>query len=172
METLKKFIKFDPKKDNPNIIPNSIGNYLIVLKANSVLPNIGIECIYSEFDKKKVIYTGVSNKSLRSRDFKQHFNGNAGNSTFRKSLGSMFGYKKIPRDKVENGKTKFNELDENKISNWMLENLEMYFYSNINTNTLEDEIISELNPPLNLSKNKNTENIEFRQKITFLRSIK
>ena len=54
-------------------------------------------------------------KSLKKRDYKQHFAGNnSGGSTLRKSLGSLMGLKKIPRDKNNpfNGKTKFSETDE------------------------------------------------------------
>ena len=78
--------------------------------------------------EKEVIYVGISSKSLRNRDFRQHFNGNAGSSTLRKSIGSLFGFKKIPRSQnQDDGKTKFNERDESFISDWMRRNLEFYY---------------------------------------------
>ena len=43
---------------------------------------------------------GISTVSIRKRDYQQHFIGNnAGKSTLRKSLGSLMGFPKIPRDK-------------------------------------------------------------------------
>ena len=171
-ELLNKFKKFDPLKGNPIEIPNSKGNYFIVLKANCKLPNSSVKYICEKFKNKEIIYTGISNKSLRSRDYRQHFNGTAGNSTLRKSIGSMFGWKKIPRDKIANGKTKFNEADENKLSEWMKHNLELYFYSNLTPDKHEIELINVFNPPLNLSKNRNIINAEFRSELSRLRRIK
>lgn len=172
MNNLDKYKKFDPLKDIPSDIPNSKGNYIIVLKPKCKLPEIGITFCSKTIDNKEVIYLGISNKSLRSRYFKQHFNGTAGNSTLRKSIGSMFGWKKIPRDKVVNGKTKFNEVDENKLSEWMQYNLEFYYYPNLIPGKNESDLINLLNPPLNLSKNKNLENLEFREKLSRLRKVK
>lgn len=172
MKQLNKYKKFDPLKDNPTEIPNNKGNYFITLKPNSKLPNIKKEFTCKTFDNKEVIYTGISNKSLRSRDFRQHFNGTAGNSTLRKSIGSMFGWKKIPRDKFVNGKTKFNAEDESTLTNWMKNNLELYYFPNINPKENEESLINFLNPPLNLSKNKNIENSEFRTELLRLRKIK
>ena len=40
-------------------------------------------------DRYNVVYVGKSSKSLRIRDYKQHFTGTAGNSTIRKSLGCL-----------------------------------------------------------------------------------
>ena len=104
-------------------------------------------------------------------DYKQHFTGNnAGSSRLRKSLGSLFEYPKIARDKDPNtGNTKFNEIDEKQLSEWMKSNLVLFFLSNMNPYKLEDELIKKFNPPLNLSKNKNTVNLEFRKKLSELR---
>ena len=172
MKQLNKYKKFDPSKDNSTEIPNTKGNYLIVLKPNSELPKIGKTLNCKTIDDKKIIYTGISNRSLRSRDFRQHFNGTAGNSTLRKSIGSMFGWKKIPRDKIVNGKTKFNGDDESTLTNWMKNNLELYYYPNTTPKENEDDLIKLLNPPLNLSKNNNIENSDFRTELSRLRKIK
>ena len=167
-----RFIKFDPLFDNPQSIPNEKGNYLILLKDNSDLPITKNEINWKYFQNKKVVYTGISNKSLRSRDFKQHFTGTAGNSTLRKSIGSMFGFKKIPRDKVDNGKTKFNKDDENKLTQWMKNKLELHYFPNETPEKYEQKLIDIFNPPLNLSKNKNTINLEFRKELSQLRKNK
>jgi hypothetical protein len=104
-----ELIKFDPESDSESDIPNLPGNYIICLKPNSKLPKSDFDFESSKFNLLEVIYTGIAGKSLRKRDYKQHFTGNnAGSSTLRKSLGSLFGYKKVPRDKdPSNGKTKF-----------------------------------------------------------------
>ena len=171
-DLLDKFIKFNPLKDNPLNIPNEKGNYLILLKTNCELPKTEYEFVCKFFNNQKVIYTGISNRSLRSRDFKQHFNGTAGNSTLRKSIGSMFGWKKVPRDKIDNSKTKFNSENENKLSLWMKNNLELHYFQNPNPDQYEEKLINEFNPPLNLSKNKNVVNFEFRNELSQLRKKK
>ena len=45
-----------------------------------------------------MLYTGVAS-NLKSRIWTNHLHGNGGNSTLRKTLGSLFGYQKIARDK-------------------------------------------------------------------------
>ena len=172
--TKEKFTLFDPKKHFSNDIPDNPGNYIVCLKTGSNLPSIGIEYEMKTFQNLNVIYTGIAGKSLRKRDYRQHFMGNnAGSSTLRKSLGSLFGYPKIARDKdPTNGKTKFNENDEIKLSEWMKSNLLLYYKSNLNPHKLEDELIKKFNPPLNLSKNKNTENLNYRKILSELRSKK
>ncbi len=174
LKTFNNFTLFDPNKHTSNDIPDNPGNYIVCLKNGSELPYIEIPYEMKTYQGLNTIYTGIAGKSLRKRDYKQHFIGNnAGSSTLRKSLGSMFGYVKIARDRdPSNGKTKFKESDEIKLSDWMQSNLVLYFKSNLNPNDLEDELISELNPPLNLSKNSNIINQEFRKKLSELRSKK
>jgi hypothetical protein len=109
--------------------------------------------------------------SLRSRDYRQHFKGNnAGRSTLRKSLGVLFGYKKIPRDIDPNtGKTKFSDADESKLSEWMLKNLIMFFLPNKDHDSLELGLIRHFNPPLNLKDNHGLVNGNYRRFLSSLR---
>lgn len=174
IKSTNEFEMFDFEKHNSEHIPDNPGNYIVCLKKGSKLPDIGVSCTMKTYKELNVIYTGIAGKSLRKRDYKQHFTGNnAGSSTLRKSLGSMFGYPKIARDKdPSNGKTKFNETDEIKLSEWMKSNLVLYFKSNSSPDELENELISELNPPLNLSKNSNIINLQFRKRLSELRSKK
>ena len=117
MTTLKDFKHFDPLKNNKELIPDAAGVYMIVLKKNCKLPKVDCEYCCKKVLEKEVIYVGISSKSLRNRDFRQHFNGNAGSSTLRKSIGSLFGFKKIPSSQnQDDGKTNFNESDESFIS--------------------------------------------------------
>lgn len=171
---LNKFIEFKPLSDNEDEIPNKAGNYIVCLNKNSKLPEIGIQFETAKINNLEVIYTGIASKSLRKRDYKQHFNGNnAGRSTLRKSIGSLFKYKHVPRDKDPNtGKTKFSDDDEEKLSKWMKENLTLFFFKNDNSVSNENFLIAELNPPLNLDKNKNLVNQTFRKELSRLRNIK
>ena len=170
--SLKHFKQFNPQTDNIMDLPVSPGNYLICLNEGSKLPDVGIPFKTTKHAGLEVIYTGISKDSLRKRDYKQHFTGNnAGRSTIRKSIGSMFGFGKIPRDKDPNtGKTMFRPEDEEKLSSWMLNNLTLFYFTNPSPDNYEDVLIDKLNPPLNLSKNKNIVNKEFRKKLSELRN--
>lgn len=98
---LSEFEMFDPKKDKPTSLPDAPGNYILVLKKDSKLPDTEPEIKTFEYDDGGiygVVYTGISKKSIRGR-YRQHFTGNnAGRSTLRKTLGSMMRMKKVPRD--------------------------------------------------------------------------
>ncbi len=169
-----KINRFDPTKDSETIIANSSGNYILCLKKNSELPNVSIKPILTNFEGLQVIYTGIASKSLRTRDFRQHFKGNnAGSSTLRKSLGVLFNYQLIPRDKdPTTGKTKFAISDEIKLSKWMCDNLIMYFLPTSDFNSIEIELINHFNPPLNLKDNRNIINFDFRRLLSSLRARK
>lgn len=170
---MKDFKHFEPLKMDKDLIPDEAGVYIIVLRKKSELPKIELDCIYTNFFDKDVIYVGISSKSLRKRDYRQHFNGNAGSSTLRKSLGSLFGHSKIPRSPSRNdGKTKFKQNDEDSISIWMKNNLEFYHLAHPNYKSIETLFIDKLNPPLNLSKNYNNINLEYRRLLSKLRSKK
>jgi hypothetical protein len=171
---LNNFLEFNPLSDNEDKIPNAPGNYIVCLSPNSKLPDVGIQFKSLKMNNLEVIYTGIASHSLRTRDYQQHFNGNnAGRSTLRKSIGSMFKYKQIPRDKDPNtGKTKFSENDELILSEWMKKNLILFFYKTDNPESYENDLIDKLNPPLNLDKNKNIVNRPFRKELSRLRNIK
>ncbi len=162
---------FDPKIDFETKIPDSSGNYILCLRKNSKL-STPTSLTWTKFDGLDVIYTGIAGNSLRTRDYKQHFKGNnAGRSTLRKSLGVLFGYKLIPRDKDPNtGKTKFRIEDEIELSEWMHTNLIMYFLPTFDFNRIEIELIKHFNPPLNLKDNKNMINADFRTQLSNLRN--
>lgn len=188
MNNLDNFKIFNPAKEinSTNPLPDCPGNYIVVLRDGSNLPETDITPVMTEIEhdgaKYRVIYTGISTSSLMKRDYRQHFgskegNGNAGRSTLRKSLGSLFGFTQIPRDakNPQNGKTKFNESDEAKLSEWMRNNLLLlYKTSNVKEKIkqLENELIDTLNPPLNLQENENPINEGFRNLLSSLRNRK
>ena len=172
-ESLNSFRKnlFDPLVDSESKIPDKSGNYIICLRKGSSLPAVSGIPEFTKFENLDVIYTGIASSSLRSRDYRQHFKGNnAGRSTLRKSLGVLFGYKKIPRDiDPDTGKTKFSDADESKLSEWMIKNLIVFFLPNKEYNNLELDLINHFSPPLNLKDNHSWGNMEFRKLLSSLR---
>lgn len=169
-----KINRFDPKTDSEATIANNSGNYILCLRKNSDLPAVSIKPILTTFEGLQVIYTGIASGSLRTRDFRQHFKGNnAGRSTLRKSLGVLFGYKQISRDSDPNtGKTKFGITDELKLSEWMCNNLIMFFLPTSEYNSIEIELINHFSPPLNLKGNSNIINSDYRRLLSSLRAKK
>ncbi|WP_374950681.1 GIY-YIG nuclease family protein [Mucilaginibacter sp.] len=164
---------FDPQKDDSKNLHKKMGNYLICLKNHIEFPACKIAPLFTTFEGKKVIYTGIASKCLLTRDYKQHFTKcNAGQSTLRKSLGVIMGFKQIPRDKVMNNKTKFELHNEMLLSDWMINNLILYYAENLNYSLDEDKLILQFNPPLNLKKNYSSENIAFRKYLSSLRNDK
>jgi len=117
--------RFDPIIDADVIIPDNPGNYIICLKPTANFPISSVYPVFATFHGFRVIYTGIAGTSLKLRDYRQHFKGNnAGRSTLRKSLGVLFAYKQIPRDKGKASKqTKFCSYDEARLTEWMCSNL-------------------------------------------------
>ena len=165
---------FNPLKDNPKLLPTTSGFYIICLNEDSALPNTLAKANFSVYKNLRVLYVGITNaeKGIRGRDYKNHFNGNAGGSTLRKSLGVLFNYKLIPRDKdITNNKKKFSKEDELKLSVWMKNNLTFFYKIFENPGRIEQDLIDLFNPPINLDKTKHLMiNKEIRNKISFLRS--
>ncbi len=160
---------FVPSTDSSDRIPDCAGNYIMCLQHESKLPSIGIEPLFKTFESLNVIYTGISGDSLQRRDYKKHFTGNnAGQSTLRKSLGVMFGYRQIPQGKNPR-RTKFCREDEQQLTEWIRKNLVMFYLVHLNYRQIESDLIKHLNPPLNLLGNHNPINIEFRKLLSQLR---
>ena len=171
---MANFKIFDPMTMDSNTLPNVAGNYVFLLRKGSQLPQVDIKPIISEMDidgnTYQVIYTGIASKNLRQRDYRTHFVGNdASRSTLRKSIGSLFGYDLIPRKDGDSKHKKFKLADEEKLTEWMKNNLLLAFVENADPESMEDKLIAELNPPLNLEKNHNKVNAEFRALLSKLR---
>lgn len=117
--------------------------------------------------KHQIIYIGKTESSQEKRDAKTHFTtGKTGSSTVRKSIGSILcvkeNLKPISRNETDYVKKrfshfKFDNQSEIKITKWMENNLALSFYEYPRTKqeieNLEREIIEELVPILNISKN-------------------
>ena len=171
---MANFKIFDPMTMDSNMLPNVAGNYVFLLRKGSQLPQVDINPQIPEVtldgNTYQAIYTGIASESLRQRDYRTHFVGNnASRSTLRKSIGSLFGYDLIPRKEGDSKHEKFKPADEEKLTKWMKNNLLLAFVENADPESMEDKLIAELNPPLNLDKNDNTVNAEFRALLSKLR---
>lgn len=121
--------------------------------------------------KHQIIYIGKTESSQEKRDSKTHFTtGRTGNSTVRKSIGSILCLQEnlipIPRNDsdYEAGRLShfmFDDSSEKIITNWMKNNLALSFYeypeSKQLIDKLETEIIKQLKPILNID-HKNPDN--------------
>lgn len=171
---MENFKLFDPMTMDSSMLPNVAGNYVFLLRKGSQLPKVDIEPKIPEVtldgNTYQAIYTGIASKSLRNRDYRNHFVDNdASRSTLRKSIGSLFGYDLIPRKEGDLKHKKFKPADEEKLTEWMMSNLLLAFVENAAPKSLEEKLIAKLNPPLNLEKNHNKVNAELRALLSKLR---
>ena len=171
---MANFKLFDPMTMDSNTLPNVAGNYVFLLRKGSQLPKVDIEPKIPEVtldgNTYQAIYTGIASENLRQRVYRTHFVGNnASRSTLRKSIGSLIGYDLIPRKEGDFKHKKFKPADEEKLTEWMMSNLLLAFVENADPEPWEVKLIAELNPPLNLEKNHNKVNAEFRALLSKLR---
>lgn len=177
MKAIESYKLFDPANITKNLPIEAPGNYIFLLRPDAVLPTemISEQPVFNTLTYEgmefRILYTGVTSDSLYKRVFKIHLTGNnAGKSTLRKSLGCLWGYKFIPRDKKpDSKKTKYNEYDEAAITEWMKKSLLVLFLPNSNFDDDEQELIDVFNPPLNLDKNYHAVNANFRSQLKELR---
>ncbi|WP_336775701.1 GIY-YIG nuclease family protein [Paenibacillus sp. MMO-58] len=159
---------FDPRNDDPKQLPNVKGLYMITAGSEDHLPECMRGLKYSRLLDRLIIYIGISNKSLRARDYRQHFNGNARGSTLRKSLGSLMQLTKLRADQFPS-KYKFEKEDEAKLSRWMRDNLFLHYCASESPDDIEKVLIRDFNPPLNLKDNNSEANLDFRRLLKELR---
>lgn len=168
---LNDFTLFNPLVNNSKDLPLSPGNYIVTIRDISELPTRGCEVVTPLFRGNNLIYTGITGKTLRNRIWNQHLGNNAGRSTLRLTLGCLLGYEPVPRDKrnPDNGIVRFCPADEEKLRVWMKNYFLFYYLPNDSRESMEEELIRMFNPPLNLMKNINPVNSEYRSVIKTLR---
>ena len=162
---------FDPLNNEIAHLPAAKGLYMIVARNTNCLQTMFLDAEIPVFNGYPVLYIGVSERQgLRDRDYKNHFKGTARQSTLRKSLGSIYEWRDM-RVYYHNGKYKFNDSCEEKLSSWMKKNLMiLYWLVDENIGELENTLINDMSPPLNIAKNKSPINKEFREKLKNLRN--
>lgn len=179
-ERLSLFKLYDPLKNDYSDIPDLPGNYIFLLRNDSTFPPTQEIPVFSHInvneESLRVLYTGISTKArLRKRIYTRHLGNNSGKSTLRKSLGRLFGFRLVPRDKNKpnDGYKKFCKEDEEKLTDWMKRNLVVLYDDRAdNYEMLQNQLITYLNPPLNIKDNHNPINLEFRKKLKRLRTGK
>ncbi|MBU3179183.1 hypothetical protein KPL47_23095 [Clostridium estertheticum] len=177
-ELLNKLLEntFSPTVDTSTKLPDEAGAYLICAKDTDILPGGMKELEYTYVNGLPVIYVGIAGrptsrvKSIRKRDYRNHFNGKARSSTLRKSLGVLFGFEKEYENETNNLKYKFIDEHEEKLSKWMKDNLIMHFVRVDNPMEFEIYLINTYEPPLNLKDNKSEKNRDFRKELSRLRT--
>lgn len=163
--TTKEIIKSLKEKENDFLKTNSFSKFPGIYALFYIGNNFPL--LDSSVSKHQIIYIGKTESSQEKRDIKTHFTtGKTGSSTVRKSIGSILysqeNLKPIPRNDSDykNGRYshfKFDSKSEKIITDWMNKNLALSFYeypkTKLEIENLETEIISELVPILNISKN-------------------
>ena len=142
-------------------VPSKCGVYGVFLKAPEELKG---------FSKNPdgLIYIGCSS-DLRKRVCKQDFNsGETGRSSLRRSIGAIFkeefGLTAIPRDSGSSkDKYKFLPEGEEKLTNWMTNNLEVGICPSGDYESIKKELISLLKPPLRLDLWENPDKEEIKE---------
>lgn len=180
MKQIDTYKLFDPTNMTKGVPVKASGNYIFLLRPDVMLPADMIAeqpeftTLTYEGMEYRVLYTGVTKDSLYKRVYKIHLTGNnAGKSTLRKSLGCLWGYTFVVRDeKPDSTKLKFADKDEASITSWMRKNLLVLFVPNSSFEADEQELIDAFNPPLNLDKNRNAVNSNYRQQLKLLRTRK
>jgi len=161
---------FDPLNDEVSQLPSAKGIYMIIARNADCIKPLFINAEVLMFNGYHALYIGISeSQGLRDRDYKNHFKGTARQSTLRKSLGALHEWRDM-RVYFRDGKYKFNDTCEEKLSSWMRRNLMiLYWLVDENIGEIENVLINEMSPPLNLAKNKSPINRDFREKLKSLR---
>lgn len=146
-------------------IPKKPGVYAIFANKKVHIPNI-------KMHDHQIIFIGISD-NLFDRIYGMHFSSeNTGFSTLRRSLGALFKDEfklyAIPRapgkSKTNYTNYRFDESGESKLTDWMNKNLKVGFHStNLQLEKLEDLLIKNLEPPINLTKWKNPDAKELKR---------
>lgn len=163
--TTKEIIKFLRREETDFLQIKSFSKFPGIYAIFFIGDNFPL--LGSSVSKHQIIYIGKTESSQEERDAKTHFiSGKTGSSTVRKSIGSLLREQEnlnpIPRNSIDYQKGryshfKFDDNSEEKITNWMENNLALSFFEYPKTKQeiedLETEIIDELVPILNISKN-------------------
>lgn len=162
------FVEFDPLVDSPESIPDVPGSLLFVLRYMSNLHQLAGMNL-KEFEGQEVLFVGES-ENLRTRIVNEHFRGDSSRSSLRISIGCLLDMKQIPRDKTPDGvHFRFAKEDEQWLSQWMKENLLVYYKATPYHAQMTRLMISAFNPPLNLD-NTSPDRQEFRKELMELRN--
>jgi len=130
----------DKSPDNPGI-------YCVRIINSKTLPN--------PFHNRKHIYIGIASKSLKKR-LNQELRGK-GHGTFFRSIGAVLGFRPERgslREKKNKSNYKFNREDQEKIIEWINDNLELSWVPvRGELKDIEKQAIQQIGPLFNLQHN-------------------
>lgn len=146
--------KYRKASDIDTIVPNTSGLYCIRISDIEQLPNPFN--IFLANRQHNIIYIGISSESLRTRFLNQELRAK-GHGTFFRSIGAILGYRPLKGSlvaKKNKRNYKFSNTDEQKIINWINDNLVVNWIEfNDDFDTLETSLIQKYKPLINISKN-------------------
>ncbi|MET7984188.1 MULTISPECIES: GIY-YIG nuclease family protein [unclassified Streptomyces] len=128
----------------------------------------------SELAAGRLLYVGIAPRYMANRTSKQnlrkrvryHYRGNAAGSTLRLTLGCLLGIE-LRRVGRSGTRMTFGKQGEAALSQWMAENARVCWIEHNEPWTLESELISQLDLPLNLDQNRRN---PFHNRLKELRS--
>ncbi|MEV0280877.1 GIY-YIG nuclease family protein [Streptomyces sp. NPDC050610] len=115
---------------------------------------------HADLDAGRLLYVGIAPRHMANRTSTQnlrkrvryHYRGNAAGSTLRLTLGCLLG---IELRRVGSGKRlTFGKAGEAELSRWMADNARVCWIEQGEPWTLESQLISRLDVPLNLDQNR------------------
>ncbi|MBQ1124632.1 hypothetical protein KBY19_31960 [Streptomyces sp. B15] len=114
---------------------------------------------HQDLDAGRLLYVGIAPRYMANRTSTQnlrkrvryHYRGNAAGSTLRLTLGCLLG---LELRRVGSGKRMtFGKAGEATLSQWMAENAQVCWIEHSKPWSLESQLISQLDLPLNLDQN-------------------
>jgi len=112
-------------------------------------PSAALELLYIGLARSG----GAARSTLRSRVVGQHIRGTTGQSTLRRGLASLLGEREGWRTRWTTRPVLINQ-DELRLSEWMVERLQLTWAVHPQPWTVEDDVIEALLPPLNQAANR------------------
>ena len=153
-KTLMDKSKFRLAKDIDALVPTKPGLYCIRIKNIDALP----EPFNTELENREhnIIYIGIASQSLNKRMLNQELRAN-GHGTFFRSLGAILGFRppiNSLAEKKNKRNYKFSTSDEEKIIDWINENLLVnWVEQSSGWETIESALIQKYKPLLNIANN-------------------
>ncbi|MBD3862321.1 GIY-YIG nuclease family protein [Olleya marilimosa] len=154
MKVLMNEKNFKSVSNSEHLIPDQPGLYCMRIKNKMILDNVFSNVLTER--NHNIMYIGMASKSLQKRFLNQELRAK-GHGTFFRSLGAILGF--VPEKGSLIGKSnqnnyKFSSNNEQKIIEWIDENLIVNWVAvTDNLNELENELIKQHLPLLNISGN-------------------
>lgn len=171
----KGFTVIDLASQESFFIPKASGNYIWLIKDSCKFPqpNGMVTPVFNRIKIQgktyRVMYTGQAT-NLYKRLWNNHLNGRIANSTLRRTLATVFGFRFESYLSGNTPKVRILPKEEAFISKWLNENCILLFNTYKDIDKMEEKLIVTLDPPLNISKNPNCHNGTYVAQLKAIRS--